>query len=91
MVDRREIIWGGAFWVIALVICAAIASLNSHSCPTGHWSRKPQWDAGLSALSVLELRPDGVVLFDGESIPWSDLRPFLLEQNPITLAHILWQ
>lgn len=71
---RREMILGGAFWLIALVTCLAIASSASNACRVGHWDAKPQWDTGLSALSVLELTTENQIRFDSEEIPWSELR-----------------
>ena len=71
--DRREMILGGAFWLIAFVACIAVASSASTVCRTGHWSTKPQWDTDLSALSVLELTAENRILFDGKEISWSEL------------------
>jgi hypothetical protein len=66
-------ILGGAFWLMALVTCIAVASSASTGCRAGHWSIKPQWDTGLSALSVLELTTENRILFDGKEIAWSEL------------------
>jgi len=66
-------ILGGAFWLIALLACLGIASSASDACRAGHWNTKPQWDTGLSALSVLELTTENQILFDGEEIPWPEL------------------
>ena len=71
---RREMILGEAFWLLALVACLAIASSASNACRAGHWDAKPQWNTGLSALSVLEVTTENQILFDGKEIPWSELR-----------------
>ena len=64
---------GGAFWLIALIACFAVASSASKHCRVGHWSNRPQWDSDLSALSVLERTTENQMLFDGKTMTWSEL------------------
>ena len=70
---RREILVGGAFWLIALAGCMIVASSASNACRAGHWDQKPQWNTGLSALSVLELTRENQILFDGREMSRSAL------------------
>lgn len=87
--DRREMILGGAFWLIALVACLIVASSASNTCRAGHWGAEPQWDTGLSALSVLELTTENQILFDGKEITWPELRSRLTALPKLPLKPIV--
>lgn len=82
---RREILLGGAFWLIALAGCIIVASSASSACRAGHWDQKPQWNTGLSSLSVLELTRENQILFDGHEMSSSELasRLILIPKLPI--------
>ena len=86
---RREMVLGGAFWLIALVACLTVASSASNACRAGHWGVKPQWDTGLSALSVLELTTENQILFDGKEITWLELRSRLTALPKLPLQPIV--
>ena len=87
--ERREILVGGAFWLIALAGCIIVASSASNACRAGHWDQKPQWNTRLSALSVLELTRENQILFDGREISRSALASRLISISKLPIQPIV--
>ena len=87
--ERREIILGGAFWLMAFAGCIIVASTASNVCRAGRWDTKPQWNTRLSALSVLELTRENQILFDGREISRSALASRLISISKLPVQPIV--
>ena len=87
--ERREIILGGAFWLMAFAGCIIVASTASNVCRAGRWDTKPQWNTRLSALSVLELTRENQILFDGREISRSALASRLISISKLPIQPIV--
>ncbi|WP_130753665.1 hypothetical protein [Sphingobium xenophagum] len=86
---RREILLGGTFWVIALAGCIIVTLSASNACRVGHWDQKPQWNTGLSSLSVLELTRENQILFDSREMSWSALASRLISTSKLPIQPIV--